>query len=153
MIAKSKCLTYAQIAEKSGVKESTIKAFMCGTTDSRRVAENIADVLGVEIVYSNGKYKINSNKTEKEGEPMTNNIELRGCDSAMTRQVIVTKALKGSGKENDPYREVTQYWSLTGKLLFELLDKFCLLSNGVIFFSNGIIFFGKSMIFFLNFLS
>ena len=50
---------------------------------------------------------------------MTNNIELRGCDSAMTRQVIVTKALKGSGKENDPYREVTQYWSLTGKLLFE----------------------------------
>lgn len=48
---------------------------------------------------------------------MTNNIELRGCDSAMTRQVIVTKALKGSGKENDPYREVTQYWSLTGKLL------------------------------------
>lgn len=54
MIAKSKCLTYAQIAEKSGVKESTIKAFMCGTTDSRRVAENIADVLGVEIVYSNG---------------------------------------------------------------------------------------------------
>ena len=28
MIAKSKCLTYAQIAEKSGVKESTIKAFM-----------------------------------------------------------------------------------------------------------------------------
>ena len=94
MIAKSKCLTYAQIAEKSGVKESTIKAFMCGTTDSRRVAENIADVLGVEIVYSNGKYKINSNKTEKEGEPMTNNIELRGCDSAMTRQVIVTKALK-----------------------------------------------------------
>ena len=50
------------------------------------------------------------------------NIELRGCDSAMTRQVIVTKALKGSGKENDPYREVTQYWSLTGKLLFELTD-------------------------------
>ena len=44
MIAKSKCLTYAQIAEKSGVKESTIKAFMCGATDSRRVAEKIADV-------------------------------------------------------------------------------------------------------------
>ena len=40
----------------------------------------------------------------------------------MTRQVIVTKAFKGSGKENDPYREVTQYWSLTGKLLFELTD-------------------------------
>lgn len=117
MIAKSKCLTYAQIAEKSGVKESTIKAFMCGATDSRRVAENIADVLGVEIVYSNGKYKINSNKTEKEGEPMPDNIELRGCDSAMTRQVIVTKSLKGSGKENDPCREVIQYWTLDGELI------------------------------------
>lgn len=122
-IAKSRHLTYAQIAEKSGVKESTIKAFMCGANDSRRIAENIADVLGVEIVYSNGKYKINSNKIEKEGEPMTDNIELRGCDSAMTRQVIVTKALKGSGTENDPCREVIQYWSLTGKLLFELTDE------------------------------
>ena len=49
MIAKSKCLTYAQIAEKSGVKESTIKAFMCGATDSRRVAEKIAAVLGVDL--------------------------------------------------------------------------------------------------------
>lgn len=122
-IAKSRHLTYAQIAEKSGLKANTIRVFMCGVDDSRRIAENIADVLGVEIVYSNGKYKINSNKTEKEGEPMTNNIELRGCDSAMTRQVIVTKALKGSGKENDPYREVAQYWSLTGKLLFELTDE------------------------------
>jgi transcriptional regulator with XRE-family HTH domain len=58
MIAKSKCLTYAQIAEKSGVKESTIKAFMCGATDSRRVAEKIADVLNISLIYSNGEYKI-----------------------------------------------------------------------------------------------
>ena len=46
-------------------------------------------------------------------------ITLRGCDSAKIEQVIVTKALKGSGTENDPYREVVQYWSLDGKLLFE----------------------------------
>lgn len=46
----------------------------------------------------------------------------RGCDSARIEQVIVTRALKGAGTENDPYREVTQYWSLTGKLLFELTD-------------------------------
>ena len=58
MIAKSKCLTYAQIAEKSGVKESTIKAFMCGATDSRRVAEKIADVLNISLIFSNGEYKI-----------------------------------------------------------------------------------------------
>lgn len=46
-------------------------------------------------------------------------ITLRGCDSAKIEQVIVTKALKGSGTENDPYREDVQYWSLDGKLLFE----------------------------------
>lgn len=46
----------------------------------------------------------------------------RGCDSARVEQVIVTRALKGAGTENDPCREVIQYWSLTGKLLFELTD-------------------------------
>lgn len=61
-IAKSRHLTYAQIAEKSGVKESTIKAFMCGATDSRRIAEKIADVLEVKIVYCNGDYSITAEK-------------------------------------------------------------------------------------------
>ena len=69
MIAKSKCLTYAQIAEKSGVKESTIKAFMCGATDSRRVAEKkIADVLEVKIVYCNGDYSITTEKGQMTNE-------------------------------------------------------------------------------------
>lgn len=61
-LAKERNLTYAQIAEKSGVKESTIKAFMCGATDSRRVAEKIADVLEVKIVYCNGDYSITAEK-------------------------------------------------------------------------------------------
>ncbi|TLW88716.1 helix-turn-helix transcriptional regulator, partial [Ruminococcus sp. KGMB03662] len=61
-LAKERNLTYAQIAEKSGVKESTIKAFMCGATDSRRVAEKIADVLEVKIVYCNGDYSITTEK-------------------------------------------------------------------------------------------
>lgn len=38
-IAKSRHLTYAQIAEKSGLKANTIRAFMCGVDDSRRIAE------------------------------------------------------------------------------------------------------------------
>ena len=42
----------------------------------------------------------------------------RGCDSARIEQVIVTKALKGAGTENDPVREVIQYWDLEGKLLW-----------------------------------
>ena len=41
----------------------------------------------------------------------------RGCDSARIEQVIVTRALKGA--ENDPCREVIQYWTLDGKLLCE----------------------------------
>lgn len=47
------------------------------------------------------------------------NIPLRGCDGAKIEQVIVTRALKGSGTESDPYREVTQYWTLDGEFLFE----------------------------------
>ena len=43
----------------------------------------------------------------------------RGCDSAKVISVIMTKALKGSGTENDPVREVTQYWDFDGNLLAE----------------------------------
>lgn len=60
-IAKEKKLTYSQIADMAGIEESTIKCFMCGANDSRRVAEKIADVLCVKLVYSNGVYEI---KTE-----------------------------------------------------------------------------------------
>ena len=67
-IAKSRHLTYAKIAEKSGVKESTIKAFMCGATDSRRVAEKIADVLEVKIDYCNGDYSITTEKGQMTNE-------------------------------------------------------------------------------------
>lgn len=43
----------------------------------------------------------------------------RGCDSAKVISVIVTRALKGSGTENDPVREVIQYWDFDGNLLAE----------------------------------
>jgi ABC-type Zn uptake system ZnuABC Zn-binding protein ZnuA len=56
---KGKGLTYAQIAKSSkDLQESTIKCFMCGANDSRRVAEKIADALGMELLYSNGVYKL-----------------------------------------------------------------------------------------------
>lgn len=54
--AKEKNLTYAVIAERSNLEECTIKSFMCGVSDSRRVAEKIADVLGILLIYSDGKY-------------------------------------------------------------------------------------------------
>ena len=61
IIAKEQGLTYAQIAAKAGVEESTIKCFMCGANDSRRVAEKIADALEVKIEYCNGRYSITDN--------------------------------------------------------------------------------------------
>ena len=51
-------LTYSQLSEKSGIAESTIKCFMCGANDSRRIAEKIADVLDCDLIYSNGIYSI-----------------------------------------------------------------------------------------------
>ena len=58
VMAKEKNLTYAQIASMSGLEESTIKCFMCGANDSRRVAEKIADALGMSLIYSNGRYEL-----------------------------------------------------------------------------------------------
>jgi len=43
----------------------------------------------------------------------------RGCDSAKVIQVIETKSARGSGKEDQPARIVTEYWSLEGKKLAE----------------------------------
>lgn len=55
-------LTYAQVAEKSNIEESSIKRFMCGASDSRRVAEIIADAIGCKLEYSNGVYSIAKDK-------------------------------------------------------------------------------------------
>lgn len=58
-------LTYSQLSEKSGIAESTIKCFMCGANDSRRIAEKIADALDYDLVYSNGVYNIVARRKEK----------------------------------------------------------------------------------------
>lgn len=43
----------------------------------------------------------------------------RGTESAKVVSVIETVALRGSGTETDPCREVIQYWSFDGELLAE----------------------------------
>lgn len=55
---KQRGLTYAQVAANSDIEESSIKRFMCGLSDSRRVAEIIADAIDCKLVYSNGTYQI-----------------------------------------------------------------------------------------------
>ncbi|MBP3796463.1 MAG: helix-turn-helix transcriptional regulator [Ruminococcus sp.] len=57
-LLQSKGITYAQIAEQAGIEESTVKSFMCAANDSRRVAEKLADALGVKLEYSNGVYTV-----------------------------------------------------------------------------------------------
>lgn len=46
-------------------------------------------------------------------------VRANGARSARVIQVIETKAERGLGVEKDPVREITQYWSLEGKLLAE----------------------------------
>lgn len=49
---------YANLCEVTKLKENTIKCFMCGATDSRRVAEKIADALGCKLIYTDGTYSV-----------------------------------------------------------------------------------------------
>lgn len=46
-------------------------------------------------------------------------VRANGTKIAKVIQVIETKAERGLGVEKDPVREITQYWSLEGKLLAE----------------------------------
>lgn len=57
-MSKERGLTYAQLAKEANIEESTVKSFMCAANDSRRVAEKLADVLGIKLVYSNGIYAV-----------------------------------------------------------------------------------------------
>ena len=52
-------------------------------------------------------------------------VNASSCKYAKVIQVIETRATKGSGTENDPTREVIQYWHLDGKLLTEIDDQPC----------------------------
>lgn len=43
----------------------------------------------------------------------------RGTDSARVIQVVETRAIMGAGTQEDPVREVVQYWSFDGEKLAE----------------------------------
>lgn len=70
-LAKEQGLTYAKMAESTSIEESTIKSFMCGASDSRRVAEKLADVLGINILYSDGEFLVKEREV-KTVEPKSN---------------------------------------------------------------------------------
>lgn len=55
-------MTYAQLAEKTGIAESTLKCFMSGHHESRNIAEKISDVLNLKLIYSNHEYTFQLNK-------------------------------------------------------------------------------------------
>lgn len=46
-------------------------------------------------------------------------FDARGTDSAKVIEVIETKAMRGAGTIENPFRVVTQYWNLKGILLAE----------------------------------
>lgn len=49
-------------------------------------------------------------------------LRTRGTDLAKVVYLIQTTAMRGSGEENDPVREVVQYWSFDGELLWEKIS-------------------------------
>ncbi len=51
-------ITYAQLSEIINVADHTVAMFMCGAANSRRLAEKIADALGLTLQYSKGEYTI-----------------------------------------------------------------------------------------------
>lgn len=59
--AKEVGYTYAKIAEIAGIDEGTIKQFMCAANDSRRIAEKLADALGMAILYRDGEFYVAGN--------------------------------------------------------------------------------------------
>lgn len=70
-------LTYSKLSEKSDLAESTIKCFMCGANNSRRIAEKIADTLDCKMIYSNGIYEISEVNSEVNPTDL-DNIGLKG---------------------------------------------------------------------------
>ena len=51
-------LNYRQLASMAHLSESTIKCFMSGANDSRRVAEKISDALNLKMIYSNNTFTV-----------------------------------------------------------------------------------------------
>ena len=73
----------------------------------------------MQIIPHYGAVSNNKNKHKISVRKENVMVTPRGCDSAKVISVIVTRALKGSGTENDPVREVIQYWDFDGNLLAE----------------------------------
>lgn len=48
---------------------------------------------------------------------MNKGIAARGCDKAEVVQVIRTSSLIGDGTEENPAREIVEFWSLSGERL------------------------------------
>ena len=55
---KKRQWNYAKLGEQANISESTVKYFMCGASNSRRVAEKIADALDCKLNYCKGLYTI-----------------------------------------------------------------------------------------------
>jgi len=55
---KKRQWNYAKLGERAQISENTVKCFMCGATDSRRVAEKIADALDCKLNYCKGAYDL-----------------------------------------------------------------------------------------------
>lgn len=65
VLLKQDKLTYAKLAQMTNLAESTIKGFMCGANDSRRVAEKIANSFDCALRYESSEYVLISKEDTK----------------------------------------------------------------------------------------
>ena len=118
-------------AEVTEIKDGTVEimsiAREAGSRTKIAVWSNDPDVDPVGACVGMNGARVNAIVNELRGEKIDiitwNENPAMMIENALSPakviSVIVTRALKGSGTENDPVREVIQYWDFDGNLLAE----------------------------------
>lgn len=109
IILSKKKLTYSQLGTMTGTTESTIKCFMCGANDSRRIAEQIADALNCELFYSNGNHTIK--------EPRENELTIKNPSDVQKLLLHQLNELREKQlKLSDESKDSTEYVQLANAI-------------------------------------
>lgn len=113
-LRKNMGISVETIAERSGLNRATIYRYENG--DIEKISAKTLSKIS-EVLNTTPQYLLGFTGEDKEVEDMQSIPN--GVDSVQMVSVIETKAVRGSGASDDPYRTVTQYWSPDGKFLAE----------------------------------
>lgn len=71
------------------------------------------------MITVNGKKIAEVLYTPVRASDFNDSVKESNCKHVETVEVIKVTVVEGSGEEDSPFKEVTQYWSKDGKLLFK----------------------------------